>query len=438
MKVLLVSYFYPPMGGAGVQRVLKFSKYLPAFGIEPHVVAAYDPDYPQDETLLAEVPHGLNVLRVEHRTGLQRVLAWRRRQGGRSSAAAPALAAGALTARVRDAVLAARANLSFPDDRGGWARAAFAPALALVREAGIEMVVSSAPPVSAHALARRLARTSGLPWVADYRDLWADNPGYAAAAWRRALDRRTEARWLADAAGVTVVTPSWRERFERELGRRTPVAFIPNGYDEADFDGLQPVPRADGAFRLVHTGAFYGPRDPATLLDALARYLRAAPGGARPLKLRLVGSIGSRFDDALARFEADHPGVIERRPYVPHREALLEMLAADALLLVVGAGQGARHASVVAGTLPGKLFEYLRARRPVLLLGDEQGDAALLLRRHGRGWIADQTRPERIAECLQAMMRGMPPAEPAADAALFERRALAGGFAAFLRRCRRG
>ncbi len=437
MKVLLVSYYYPPMGGAGVQRMLKFSKYLPEFGIEPHIVAAHDPDYPHDETLLAEVPAGATVLRIEHSGLLQRALAWRQRRSSAAPRAEPLAATGGTKARLRDAALALHANLSFPDDRGGWARTAFAPASALVRDHGIEIVASSAPPASAHALGHRLARAAGLPWVADYRDLWADNPGYAAASWRRALDRRTEARWLADAAGVTVVTPSWRERFERQLGSRTPIAFIPNGYDEADFEGLQPVPAADGAFRLVHTGAFYGPRDPGTLLDALALYLRAAPPGARALKLRLVGSLGSRFEPALARFEADHPGVIERCPYVPHRAALLEMLAADALLLFVGAGQGARHASVVAGTLPGKLFEYLRSRRPVLLLGDEQGDAAMLLRRHGRGWIADQTRPERIAECLDLMMRGAPLPEPAADAAVFERRALAGEFAAFLRRCGR-
>lgn len=444
MKLLLVSYYYPPMGGAGVQRALKFSKYLREFGVEPFLVAAHDPDYPHDDSLLADVPPGLTVLRVEHRGLLQRALAWRARRSPAAAApaAAPAAAASPSPARawLRDTVLSLHANLSFPDDKAGWAKKAWAPALELVRREGIELVASTAPPVSAHALAQRLAREAGLPWVADYRDLWADNPGYAAADWRRAWDRRTEARWLAQAAGVSVVTPSWQQRFAAQLGAAAPVAFIPNGYDEADFAGLVPEPAADGAFRLVHTGAFYGPRDPGTLLDGLARYLKAAPAGARPLKLRLVGSIGSRFDHALAQFAAEHPGVIERRAYVPHAEALKEMLAADALLLVVGAGQGAqqaaRHAAVVAGTLPGKLFEYLRAGPPVLLLGDEAGDAAGILRRHGRGWVVDETQPARIAEGLAAMMSGTPPPAPPQPATVFERRALTGEFAAFLRRCR--
>lgn len=440
MKLLLVSYYYPPMGGAGVQRALKFSKYLGEFGVQPVVLAAEDASYLQDPSLLADVPAGVEVLRVPFQPLLQRALARRTAAAG-TSAAAPATPS---RARWRDAALGLWAAAQFPDDKAGWARRALAPARALLRDERIEMILSSAPPMAAHALARRLAREVGLPWVADYRDLWTDNPGYLAPGWRRVLDRGTEARWLRQAAGVVTVTPGWQQRFERQLGAATPVAFIPNGYDEADFNALPAPPSApaDGAFRLVHTGSFYGPRDPATLLDGLARYLAAAPAGAagaRPLRLRLVGTIGSRFDAVLARFDARHPGVVERRAYVPHPEALAEMVAADALLLVVGAGAPGRDGAVVAGTLPGKVFEYLRSGRPVLLLGDPQGDAAQLLRRHGRGWVADETQPAQIAEALARMMAApAPPAPPGADVTRFERRALAGELAAFLRRCRSG
>ncbi len=292
--------------------------------------------------------------------------------------------------------------------------------------------------VSVILLALRLARASGLPWVADYRDLWTENPGYAAADWRRAIDRRAEARWLRRAAGVVTVTPSWQQRLAGRLGARCPVACIPNGYDEADFAGL-PAPTgsalAGDVFRLVHTGTFYGPRDPGGLLDGLALYLRSAAPTARPLRLRLVGTIGSRFAERLAQFETEHPGVVELRAYAPHHEALAEMAAADALLLVVGAGGATAQSEVVAGTLPGKIFEYLRAARPILLLGDESGDAAQLLRRHGHGWVADETRPERIAAALQRMMQGEASVPRTAGVAAFERRALAGQLAEVLREC---
>jgi len=113
-------------------------------------------------------------------------------------------------------------------------------------------------------------------------------------------------------------------------------------------------------------------------------------------------------------------------------------MAADALLLVVGAAGGGRSRAVVAGTLPGKIFEYLRSSRPVLLLGDEAGDAAQLLRQHGRGWVADETQPASIAAALRQMMQGEPAATPVAGVAAFERRALAGELARFLRQCREG
>ena len=452
MRLLLVSHHFPPMGGAGVQRALKFVRYLGGFGVQPVVLAGDDPDYLQDPSLLDELPPGLQVLRVPHRTLLQRMLARRVPSPG---AAPPGLRRGTgLSPAWRDALLGAWSALQWPDERGGWARAARAPARRLLHDAGIEMIMSTAPPVAAHALARRLARGAGLPWVADWRDLWADNPGRTAPAWRRALERRVERRWLRDAAGVIAVTPAWQRRYAAQLDGRCPVAWIPNGYDEADFTGLVPAPLpADGALRLVHAGSFYGPRDPAPLLQAMDRVLRERPAGARALKLRLVGAIGSRFEAALAAFDARHPGVVERRPYVPHAEALAEMRAADALLLVVGAGDG-RRAEVVAGTLPGKLFEYLRADRPVLLLGDPAGDAAALLRRHGRGWIADETRPDEIAAALAALCHApavpapsaslpavpapsaSPPAPPQAEVARFERRALAGELAAFLHHCR--
>lgn len=447
MKLLLVAHHFPPMGGAGVQRALKFARYLGDFGVAVTVLAGDDPDYLQDPSLLAELPASVVVHRVRHRTLLSRGLAWRRQRSRkpRIGSAAAAVAAGPRAAapqrhhaspRWRDAVLAAWQALQWPDERGGWSRAAWPVGRALLRDGGFDLVMSTAPPVSVHALARRLARDANLPWVADWRDLWADNPGYAAPDWRRAIDRAVERRWLRDAAGVVTVTPSWCSRFAAGLAGHAPVAWIPNGYDEADFAGTPSGQApADGAFRLVHVGSFYGPRDPAPVLEALGRCLAMGPG-RRALRLRLVGAIGHRFDAALAAFEARHPGVVERIPYVPHAQAVAEMRAADALLLVVGTGAGMGRPEVrevVAGTLPGKLFEYLRSGPPVLLLGNPQGDAATLMRAHGRGWVADETDPAAIAQAMAAMFGPTPSAPHDAKVPRFERRALAGELADFLR-----
>lgn len=438
MKILMVAYYYPPMGGAGVQRVLKFSKYLPEFGVQSVVLAASDPDYVTDRSLADEIPAGVEIHRVEHRPLLQRILAWRARAkrpsasaaGGPTSAASRSPLRGAM----RDALLGAYEAVQFPDDKAAWARRAFSQGRRILREQPIDLIFSSAPPASAHALAARLSREASIPWVADFRDLWTDNPGYAAPNWRRALDRRTESAWLQQAAGIVTVTPSWRRMLAQRVPADHRVAFIPNGYDEADFDVPAAAHGDKGIFRLVHTGTFYGPRDPGTLLDGVSAYLANAAATARQLRVRLIGNMGARFEKRLAQFDELHPGVVERVPYLPHRQALAEMMAADALLLVVGGAQG----EATSGWLPGKIFEYLRAAKPVLLLGDEEGDAAELVRRDARAWVVDPANAQRIAQALEAMLAAPSSARDGivGDGVYrFERRELSRQLAEFLTDC---
>ena len=446
MNVLQIAYYFPPMGGAGVQRALKFSKYLPEFGITPVVLAAHDPDYVSDASLAAEVPSDLAVHRVPYRPLLQRLVQWRRRSR-KEARAAGAPDASPVEApwrdRTRDVLLRTYASLQFPDDKAGWARRATGEARRILREGQIDLIFSSSPPVSAHALGAKLSRETGIPWVADYRDLWAEISSHDTPAWRAAVDRRTESRWLRQAAGVVTVTPSWQRMLVQRLGASCPVAFIPNGYDEADFAALPITSRRDAAdFVLVHAGTFYGPREPSKLLDGLALYLQRAVRPSRRLRVRLVGNMGSRFDARLQHFEALYRGVVERVPYLPHRDALAEVVSADALLLVVGGWTGAGG----AGLLPGKIFEYLRAGKPILMLGDQCGDAAELVRRYAGGWAVDEAQPEEIARALAAMVEDDPGpssgrGEHRSDdiregVTRFERRELARQLADFLRQCK--
>jgi glycosyltransferase involved in cell wall biosynthesis len=429
MKVLLLAYYYPPMGGAGVQRALKFSKYLGECGVQTTVLAGHDPAYTADASLVAEIPASVDVHRVEHQPLLQRLVAWRaQRAGGQASGAPAAAATGRST--VRDAALAAYASLQFPDDKSGWARRAHATAQRLVREQGIQLIFSSAPPMSSHALAARLSRECGVPWVADWRDLWTGNPAYRAPAWRRPIDRRLEQRWLASAAGAVAVTPTLQRVLAAQAAGRCEVALIPNGYDEADFDAVDALSHADGAFRVVHAGTLYGHQSPQPLLAAADALLARRPALAARLRLRFVGLVGARFEPLLADFAARYPGVLERTGFVEHRQAVAEMLGADLLLLIIGGGVGAR------GVLSGKIFEYLRARRPVLLVGPTDGDAAQLLRAHAACRVAEETDTAGIAAALEAALAGdgaFPP--PSAAPETFERRALTQQLAVFLQRC---
>jgi glycosyltransferase involved in cell wall biosynthesis len=444
MKILQIAYYFPPMGGAGVQRGLKFSKYLPTFGITPVVLAADDPHYVRDDSLLAEIADGLEIHRVEHSPWLAKIAASRRAKNPMPAGAAvsAALPRSGLRNAVRDIALRSIRATQWPDEAAGWARAALAKARAVVGSHAasgqpIELVFSSSPPASAHWVGERIARVAGLPWVADFRDLWTDNPAYDAPAWRRVLDRRMEDRWLSRASGVITVTPSWKDMLAARRQVGASVAFIPNGYDEDDFRSLATPQRQPNVFTLVHTGTFYGPRDPDGLLRGLAAYLRAARPGHLPLRVRLVGNMGARFSLALQAFDRDHPGVVETVPFLPHKDAVAELMAADALLLVVGGGRG----TAVRGWLPGKIFEYLRVGKPILMLGDPDGDAATLVKRHSRGWICNDQDSAAIAQSLAAMLQ--PPPQPTSDHqapqpyGVFERRQLTAQLAEYLGECRR-
>jgi glycosyltransferase involved in cell wall biosynthesis len=286
--------------------------------------------------------------------------------------------------------------------------------------------------MSSHGLAMRLSRACGVPWVADFRDLWTDNPAYAAPAWRRAWDRRLESRWLASAAGVITVTPTLRDVLARRVPPSCPVALIHNGYDEIDFAAVAAAAKAPGTFRVVHAGTLYGHQSPRELLAAAQTLLEAEPTLAMRLRLRFVGLVGGRFEPMLAQFEARFPGVLERTGFVEHRRAVGEMLAADLLLLIIGGGEAAR------GVLSGKIFEYLRAGRPVLLVGPPDGDAAQLLRAHARCQVCQEGDTAGIARALGVALAGMqPPLPPGAAPEAFERRALTRRLAAFLQDCLR-
>lgn len=434
MNLLQLAYHYPPMGGAGVQRAMKFSKYLPDFGIRPIVLAAHEPGYVVDASLLAELPPTLQVERIEHVPLLTRL------RHSLGEARPPTLIAGGTGAAtpvpkwkrsLRDIALKAYAISQFPDDKAGWARRAFDRACELVRSENIDMILSTAPPYSAHALAARVAAATGRPWVADYRDLWTDNPGYVAPKWRAMLDRHNERRWLASATGVVAVTPMLARILAENLPDSVQVAMIPNGYDESDFTNTHRLRGDDGRLRVAYVGTFYGHQSPIAFLAALEHLLSHEPTWASTLCVRLVGNIGARFASTLCAFEKRWPRLIERVGFVPHSIAVQEMLDADLLLLVIGGGSAAR------GVLTGKLFEYMRTRLPVLLLGPDDGDAADLLRHQAAFAAAPADDMVAIAETLARVFRGkgITPRPASASPERFERRALTGELAAFLYRC---
>ena len=407
-RILMVAYHFPPLAGSsGIQRTLRFAKYLPEFGWEPLVLTAHPRAYERTGTdLLSEIPEGAVVVR------------------------APAFD----TARHLSILGRYPGFLARPDRWIGWLPGATLAGLDMVSRYRPDAIWSTYPIATAHLIGAALHRKSGLPWVADFRDPMAQD-GYPAdpRVWRSF--RRIEERVMRDAALCTFTTPG-AARFYSERYPDVEERFrvVENGYDEEAFAGLDTcgAPLNPGKITLLHSGIVYpSERDPTQFLGAIRTLMDAGRISASQFRLRFRASMHEDFLRSLA----DRSGLgecIELLPPIPYREALDEMVRADILLVM--------QASNCNDQIPAKLYEYFRAGKPILALTDPAGDTARALRAAGVSAIAPLDQSPAIADALGRVI-----AEPlvgtlaATDTVLKSaRRNRTGEFAAMLDQLRDG
>ena len=396
-RVLMVAYFFPPMGDGGVFRSLKLARYLPEFGWEPVVLCGDPADYwVRDDSLLAELPPALERLAVSGLTGqgLLRRLVGR----GRPSAGAAAARSSRAFARLRrlgDLFL-------LPDAYAGWIGPATRAGRRRLATGDIQLIYSSSPPDSGHRVAQRLAASSGLPWVADFRDPWINlhlktppTPLHAR------LHARMEAALLAQAQ-VVAVTEAWRAHYARRAAR--PPRLIRNGFDPADFAALPPSPPRESAdtIEILHTGKLSLTRSARPVLAGLAALRAEQP--ALAARLRFV-FLGPRESDSEAAAEAAGVADLVRfEPPAPHAESVARQAGADLLLLIKHDDE--RYRDLV----PGKFYEYAAAGPPILAV-TPPGEIESLIAEHALGWVC---RPEAasvkagLLTALTALAAGRP------------------------------
>ena len=388
-RLLLVTFHFPPFNAIAAVRTGRFARYLLGRGWDIRVVAARS-DAP--ETLPLEIPREL-VLHTPWThvdVMLDRFLRLGRTRASEAPSGAGATAGdGAASTRfaLRRALGELRAALlHVPDGRVAWMPEALRGARRLLGDWRPDVVYASAPPVTTLLVARALARRFGVPWVAEFRDLWVDNPYYEFPAWRRRLEAHWERRVVGDAAGLVTVSATWRDALRAKFGK--PVALAMNGFVPGDFPpGLPARPEAGGRLRILYTGMIYpGYRDPSPLFRAIA----ALGAQGEEVEVEFVG--GDLGPVARLAAEAGVAGRVRLSPAVGHREALALQSRADVLLHLQW------NDPREAGTISGKLFEYLGARRPVLGLGYDRGEVAALLSVHGRGVVLNE--PGAIAAQL--------------------------------------
>jgi glycosyltransferase involved in cell wall biosynthesis len=369
VKVLLVTFYFPPAGGAGVPRLLKLAEHLPELGIETHVLAPDDPKWLHvDESL--EPPPGAIVHRAKN-------------LGPRSRKPAEELAAAHGAAR-----LGVRAQLLFrgllvPDASVVWAATAAPAAARLVRKEGIDVVVTTSPPGSVHLVGSFARRFTRARWVADLRDSIASHPHRR----RQIRGEGALARHVAHRADAVVAASDAIAAEMRTLGPPRRLQVIANGCDFEDFEGLEYRPT--DRLRVTHAGSFFGRRDPRAFLDALAR----TDGD---VVARFVGGFPTAYRDY-----ADRLGLGDRIEVVSHRsraEVLALQRDSDVLLLLIPENDGRGR-----GVLSGKVFEYLAAERPILAVVPPDGEAAALIRDAGAGTVVAPDDVDGMAAALSEL-----------------------------------
>lgn len=425
LRLLIITYYWPPSGGAGVQRCLKFVKHLAEFGVEATVITV-DParaTYPVlDESLLAEVPPQVRVIRTDTAEpfgSYQKLTGRAVPHGGFANESRPSL--------LQQAARFVRGNLFLPDPRRGWNRYALAAVNRLLTAGEtFDAVLTSSPPHSTQLIGLALKKQHDLRWLADLRDPWTDIyytkdlHRTAPAAW---LDARYENQVLTAADAVLTTSPATRRLL---LGKNPALPagkfqVLPNGYDEADFT-TPSCPPAD-CLLITHTGTISETYHIDNLLRAVATCQRRHP--QVPLRLRFVGQVSAGLRAAIEL--AGLLPVTELLPFVPHTESVAYLLESSALLMAIP------DVPNNAGILPGKIFEYLAAQKPVLCVGPAGSDADALLRECGAGQALPYANYELMLSTLEALASRWQ-ADPNLDLptdrpARYSRRALTGQLA---------
>ena len=366
-KILIITYYFPPSGGAGVQRWLKFVKYLPQFGYDPVVLTVNEKEasYPQiDESLLNDIPDSVRV----ERTHTREILNVYKRISPSKEIPYGGFANEQKTSLFQKISRFIRGNFFLPDPRRGWNKYAYRRACQLIESEQIETIVTTSPPHSTQLIGLKLKKKyPNIQWVVDLRDPWRDiyyykelYPCFLADS----INALYEKQVLIKSDKLITVSRGVKELFEKKADIADKFFIIPNGFDEPDFVNVLPNKKND-KFVISYVGILSSLYNVDPFLDAVNLLPEAEK---QNILLRFVGKTASQIQEKI--FEKGLGQMTEFIDYVPHKEAVAYMKGSDLLLLLLPDSEKNK------GILTGKLFEYMASETPVLLVASLQEDAA--------------------------------------------------------------
>ena len=372
-KVLIITYYWPPAGGSGVQRWLKFVKYFRDFGIEPVIYTVKNPNYPiEDESLLKEIPKNLEILKqpIWEPNNLLSILGKKKTESAGFLNSNPSL--------IGKLVQYIRANYFIPDARKFWVQPSVKYLKKYLKENKIDVVITTGPPHSMHLIGLNLKKQLGIKWIADFRDPWTEiDYFHQLPLTKKAIKKHyfLEKEVLENADAVLVVGNTMKGNYMK-FNKKTYV--VTNGFDSEILDVKTEL---DSKFTLTHIGLMNSDRNPKMLWEVLAEIMNENHTFANDFELKLIGKVDTSVINDISNFNLDKNVTIIN--YVSHNKVIEFQKRAQVLLLIVNNVPSANQ------IITGKIFEYLMVKRPILAIAPKNGDLAEIIQKTTSGFVID-------------------------------------------------
>lgn len=399
MKALVITYYWPPSGGSGVQRWMYFCKYLSEFGIEP-VVLTVKPEKASYKFLDPKFSEAVQHVRTYRTDTIEPLKLYSRILSGSQNEGIPLGFAGEKEPGFFQKLSRwVRGNLFFPDARVGWTFFAIRKAKKIIREEKIDVVITTGPPHSTHLIGRRLKKKMNVKWVADFRDPWSE-VYYNQLLYRtdiiQNLEKKIEKKVLNEADLVLTVGPSMAELLKGKTEKDQRVEYVYNGFEHTAFENV-PAGQKTDEFKICHIGILGESQPITSFVSALKKLHEQDKSSAEKIKLQIIGKASGRI---LTEIEKELPWLKkEIVAYVPHQKAIEYMVNADLLLNSLAETENSKL------LISGKLMEYLASGRPVLCIGNESGDAAELLSGFEHCKVISRSNPDAMLSFVLSVMK---------------------------------
>ncbi|MGB0915423.1 MAG: glycosyltransferase family 4 protein [Crocinitomicaceae bacterium] len=372
-KVLIVTYYWPPSGGSGVQRWLKFTKYLREFGYEPVIYTVKDPNYAlEDIKLIDDIPEGVKVLRrkIWEPNNLFSFFKKTKKKSAGFLDKEPSF--------LGKIMIYIRANYFIPDARSFWIKPSVKFLEKAIQDEDISLLITTGPPHSLNVIGLKLKEKTNIPWIADFRDPWTEIDYFdALPLTKNSLDKHhnLEKSVVSTADKILVIGNQMKLNFEKFTKN---IKVIPNGFDTLETNSLDS--KLSDKFSIVHIGLMNSDRNPTMLWEVIQELSIENENFKKDYKVELIGVVAKEVHEQLDKYNIEN---VELISYVPHDEVRAYQRNAQLLLLSVNNVKSAK------GIITGKIFEYLQAKRPILAIGPTDGDLSDILNETNSGEIVN-------------------------------------------------